>query len=128
MAIMPLAHENTAHPEAVAVVERIESVEHQIEKAITPDNRATLTPILQKLQEMKYKITAAGVAGLALAQGAAAEMCWTSITDILDGITSYMLPSFLGLVTGAVPLLIVLAVVGFVMKFLDRILEMLSLR
>jgi uncharacterized membrane protein len=37
-----------------------------------------------------------------------------------------LIPSFVSLVTAAVPLLITLAVVGFVMNFMDSILGMLN--
>jgi len=52
---------------------------------------------------------------------------WTMITGLIDGMASNLLPSMVTLVTSAVPLLITLAIVGFVMAFLDRILDMLKL-
>jgi hypothetical protein len=99
MATMPCATTDTEHPRAVGILDRLKT----------------------RLAIMAVMITG-------LVASASAEMCWTTITDILAGISTYMLPSLLDLVTGVIPLLIVLAVVGFVMKFLDKILDMLSMR
>lgn len=131
MASMPVAHDATAQPGPAEALQRIEVMQNHIRdiqaKTRNGPNK-TLDLLMQKLDDVKFKIAAGGVGALALAQGAAAEVNWTVITDILDGIANEMLPSFLALVTAAVPLLIVLAVVGFVMKFLDKILDMLQLR
>lgn len=77
---------------------------------------------------MKYRLVAAGTAGAGLVGMASAEINWTAITDVVDGLATYLIPSFVSLVTAAVPLLITLAVVGFVMSFMDRILDMLKTR
>jgi len=66
--------------------------------------------------------------GFALvASPVSADINWTMITGLIDGMASNLLPSMVTLVTSAVPLLITLAIVGFVMAFLDRILDMLKM-
>lgn len=68
----------------------------------------------------------AGIAGTVLASGASAAVNWTEITDMLDGVATSLMPSLVSLVTAAVPVLIVLAIVGFVMGFFDKILDMMK--
>ena len=65
--------------------------------------------------------------GMALVGPVSADINWTMITGLIDGMASHLLPSMVTLVTSAVPLLITLAIVGFVMTFLDKILLMLKL-
>lgn len=65
--------------------------------------------------------------GMALVGPVSADINWTMITGLIDGMASNLLPSMVTLVTSAVPLLITLAIVGFVMTFLDKILLMLKL-
>jgi len=68
------------------------------------------------------------IGGLAfVAAPVSADINWTMITSLIDGMASNHQPSMGTLVTSAVPLLITLAIVGFVMAFLDRILDMLKL-
>lgn len=76
---------------------------------------------------LKIKLASAAVVGAGLVGTASADINWTAITDILDGMGTYLIPSFITLVTAAVPLLIIMAVVGFVMGFFDRILSMMKL-
>jgi hypothetical protein len=75
---------------------------------------------------LKYKLAAASVVAAPLVGTAAAEINWTDITSVIDGMGTYLIPSFVTLVTAAVPLLITMAVVGFVMGFMDSILGMIN--
>jgi len=69
----------------------------------------------------------AGIAGVALVSSAAAvDVNWSPIANMLDGLGTQLFPSLLGLVVAAVPIIIMLAVVGFVMGFFDRILSVLG--
>lgn len=49
-----------------------------------------------------------------------------TIGPILDGVIELM-PSFLALVIAVVPVIITLSVVGFIVKFWDKILTMLNI-
>jgi len=58
--------------------------------------------------------------------GAAAEtMNWTQITDMLAGVTT-IFPSISDMIVAIVPTLMVLAVVGFVLRFFDSIIGMIE--
>lgn len=48
-----------------------------------------------------------------------------TVGPILDGVSA-LVPSIINLIVAVVPAIIVLAVVGFIVKFLDRILQLLS--
>lgn len=50
-----------------------------------------------------------------------------TIGPIIDGVVLLM-PNFLNLVVAIVPVVITLAVVGFLIKFWDRILDMINLK
>jgi hypothetical protein len=56
---------------------------------------------------------------------AAASINLTPIKELLDAVV-VLIPSFIDLVVAMAPLLVILAVVGFIIKFLDRILEFLK--
>ena len=60
---------------------------------------------------------AAGVAPVA-----AITMDFNGITVVISNVTNVILPELLNLVIGALPIIVVLAVVGFIVAFLDRIL------
>ncbi len=60
--------------------------------------------------------------------GAAANsttMNWTQITDMLSGVTT-IFPSIGDMIVAIVPTLMVLAVVGFVLRFFDSIISMIE--
>lgn len=61
----------------------------------------------------------------ALSVGNYTAINWTYITNIVEGAAS-ILPSFVTLIVNAVPILIILAVVGFVIGFFDSILSAIS--
>lgn len=56
---------------------------------------------------------------------ASAAIDWNNITGIITGLAENLIPAMVTLVTAAVPLLVILAIVGFILAFLKRILDML---
>ena len=50
-----------------------------------------------------------------------------TVGPILDGVSA-LIPSIVNLIISIVPAIIVLAIVGFILKFLDQILAMLHLK
>lgn len=64
---------------------------------------------------------------MALTPGASAlTMDFNGIQVVLSNITTVILPAFLDLVVGALPIIITLAIIGFVVSFLDKILSMIK--
>ena len=81
------------------------------------------------IARLKVTLLLASMAVMGFAGTVSAETInWTDITDIITGMATSLIPAFVTLVLAAVPLLVILAVVGFVMQFLDRILDMLKMR
>ena len=77
--------------------------------------------------ERKAKLAFALVTLAAPAFGlaASADIDWANITSIIQGLADNLIPAMVSLVTAAVPLLVILAIVGFILAFLKRILDML---
>ena len=67
-----------------------------------------------------------GVTVMPAAADANLTIDWSGIGSIFTGLGTYVFPAIGQMVIGIVPTLIILAIVGFVMKFLDRILAMIS--
>lgn len=67
----------------------------------------------------------AGASTLVMSASAAIDLNAT-IGPILDSITE-LIPSIINLIVGIVPAIIVLAVVGFIVAFFDKILGMMKL-
>lgn len=82
------------------------------------------------LKTARAKVALASVAGMGLmvSSASAAGINWTTISDILAGIADTLLPGLVDVVSAAVPLLITLAIVGFIMSFLDKIVGLLNFR
>lgn len=57
----------------------------------------------------------------------AAEINWTEISSIITGVAENLFPAFITLITGAVPIIIVVAVVSFIVAFMDKILSMFKI-
>ena len=78
---------------------------------------------LKRFKEKKRKVVVfLAFAMVILAPANAATINWTSISDIISGAAS-IFPSFITLVTNAVPVILVMAVVTFVVGFFDSILD-----
>jgi hypothetical protein len=63
-----------------------------------------------------------------MAVAASADSYFTCITMLVSDLATSLMPAFVNLVIAAAPVLIVLAIIGFILKFLDRILEMIHLK
>ena len=81
-----------------------------------------------KAKKEQFLFAAVALAGPALVLGVSADIDWSNITGILEGLATNLIPALITLVTAVVPLLIILAVVSFVLAFLKRILDMLNVR
>ena len=80
------------------------------------------------LGRAKVKIAlGAGSLALLVSSASAADINWTEITTILDGVANSLFPSLVTLITAAVPIIIVVTIVGFVVAFLDKILALLKM-
>jgi hypothetical protein len=51
---------------------------------------------------------------------------FSNLSDTLTEIGTVLFPGLINLIVGAVPALIIIAVVGFIITFLDRILAMIE--
>ena len=78
-----------------------------------------------KARKEKLLFAAVALAGPLAVLGASADINWTPITAIIEGVATNLIPAMVNLVTAVVPLLIILAIVGFILGFLKRILELL---
>lgn len=63
-----------------------------------------------------------------VSNASAASINWTEISDIINGVATNLFPAFITLITAAVPIIIVVSVVSFIVMFLDKILGMLKMR
>jgi hypothetical protein len=84
-------------------------------------------PVPSRFGGLKLKVALGLGSAVMLAAPVAAEINWTEITDILDGVGTSLFPSLITLVTAAVPIIIIVTVVAFVTGFLDKILGMLKI-
>jgi len=77
------------------------------------------------------KIVAAITVFMAFMPGALAandtstSINWTYMSDLVEGAAG-LFPAFVTLIVNAVPILIILAVVGFIVGFFDKILDAIS--
>jgi len=62
---------------------------------------------------------------LMLVSSVSAAINWTEVTDILDGVVD-LFPSILSLVLAIFPIIITITIIGFVVGFLDKILQMIK--
>ena len=68
-----------------------------------------------------------GTVASLVGSASAADINWTEITTIMDGVANSLFPSLVTLITAAVPIIIVVTIVGFVVAFLDKILALLKM-
>ena len=71
-------------------------------------------------------VALSGAGSLALMGAASAAVNFTTIEELIDAVTD-LIPNFLDLVVEIAPLLVTIAIVGFVLKFLDKILQWLNM-
>jgi hypothetical protein len=79
------------------------------------------------LSDSKVKIVGLGLAGAGLVMNASAAVdINTTIGPLLDQIV-LLIPNIINLVVALVPAIVIMAIVGFIVTFLDRILGMMKL-
>lgn len=79
------------------------------------------------LLSARVKLMTAAVGGMGLVAAASADIDLNAtVGPILDSVVE-LIPSIIGLIVAVVPAIIVLAVVGFIVSFFDKILGMLKL-
>ena len=81
---------------------------------------------LTRWQSMKIRAALAAGSGMGLVGLASAEVNFTTISELIDAVTG-LIPDFLDLVVAIAPLLVTVAIIGFVLKFLDRILKWMNM-
>ncbi|EHQ36455.1 hypothetical protein [Methanoplanus limicola] len=81
--------------------------------------------VLKSRFGLKVAAASTGMAGLVSCVSADTSINWTSITDLLEGVTT-IFPSIGNMVVAIIPTLMILAVVGFVLYFFDAILDAIS--
>jgi hypothetical protein len=84
----------------------------------------SLATLKDALVARKVALMGMLLAGLVYASSAA-TINLTPITEIITGVVG-ILPSFLDLVLGIIPIVIVLSVAGFLIKFWNKILDMIQ--
>lgn len=67
------------------------------------------------------------VAPVAAASNMSVDIDWSGIGGIFSGLGTYVFPAIVTMIIGIIPALIVLAIVAFIIKFLDQILELLNI-
>lgn len=82
---------------------------------------------LSRWQYMKVRAALAAGSGLSLVGLASAEVDFSNISSLIQDVTG-LIPDFMDLVIAIAPLLVTIAIIGFVLKFLDKILSWLNLR
>jgi hypothetical protein len=79
------------------------------------------------LQSSKYRIVGLGLAGLGLVASVSAEVdINATIAPIINSVIA-LIPTIINLIVAIVPAVIVMAVVGFLVGFFDKILKMMHL-
>ena len=81
---------------------------------------------LSRWQSVKIRAALLAGSGMGLVGLAAAEVNFTTISELIDAVTG-LIPDFLDLVVAIAPLLVTVAIIGFVLKFLDRILAWMNM-
>jgi len=74
----------------------------------------------------KLKVALGLGSAFMMAAPVAAEINWTEISDLIEGVGTNLFPALITLITAAIPIIIVVSVVGFIVAFLDKILGMLK--
>ena len=71
---------------------------------------------------------AVGTAGLTLISAASASVVpnWSDIVGIIQNLSYTVMPQLGNLIMAVVPVIIVLALVGFIVGFFDKILELIN--
>ena len=84
------------------------------------------TKPLSRWQSMKIRAALLAGSGMGLVGLAAAEVNFTTISELIQAVTT-LIPDFLDLVIAYAPLIVTVSVIAFVIKFLDRILSWMNM-
>lgn len=82
--------------------------------------------LMERIHEHRLAITATAVP-LVTVGAASAAIDFSNISALLQAVVT-LIPDFMDLVIGIAPLVVTIAIVGFILAFLDKILEMLKFR
>lgn len=74
---------------------------------------------------LKLQFSMFMVSCLAMISGASANINWTELTSLLDGVVT-IFPSIANMVAGIVPTLFYLIIVAFIMRFFNSIIHMIE--
>lgn len=91
-------------------------------KVLRKNNELEKTTPGATTKKMKTKIIALIGMALMMINTAAAETNWTAITDTINGFVG-IIPSFGTMVAEIMPVILTIAIYGFIMKFWDKILS-----
>ncbi|MDQ1252557.1 MAG: hypothetical protein QG646_1678 [Euryarchaeota archaeon] len=90
-------------------------------KALRKNKELEQTTHGETNKSMKGKIIALIGMALLMINPAAAEVNWSDITTTIDGFVG-IIPSFADMVSSIMPVILTIAIYGFIMKFWDKIL------
>ncbi len=82
--------------------------------------------MFEKIQLYKLRILLGLGSLVAVAAPASAAVNWTNISDLVESVATDLFPAFITLIENAVPIIVVIAVVGFIVAFMDKILGMIK--
>ncbi len=80
-----------------------------------------------KAWAVRRRIALVGLLSAGLVYGAAAEINLTDISNIIHEVVVNVLPDLMDLIIGIVPIIMTLAIVGFLVAFFDRILGLIKI-
>jgi hypothetical protein len=107
--------------------EKWKSIKYYFYKVVTMTEEVTVMKAPSRFGALRNRLMITGAATLPLVGFASAAIDLSNITELIDAVTG-LVPSLIDLVIAIAPLLIILAIVSFIIKFFDRILEMINLR
>ena len=81
----------------------------------------------ERFQKVRVVLAALLVVLCTVLPASALSFNVTAISVVLTNVTDVILPGLLNLVIGALPIIVVLAVIGFILAFLDKILNMIKM-
>jgi hypothetical protein len=73
------------------------------------------------------RVALVGLVAAGIAYSASAAVNLTEITNLIQAIVG-IVPDLIDLVVGIAPLIVVIALIGFLVKFFPKILDMLNLK
>ena len=77
---------------------------------------------LSRWESMKMRAALAAGSGMALVGAASAEIDFTNISSLIQDVVG-ILPDFMDLIIGVAPLIVTMAIVTFIVSFINKILK-----